>query len=471
MRVIPFLGAGIAGKSYAVTRQRRVNCYLDNRPDGDKSSIVVYGTPGLVLKFALGTLIRSILGTQQALYAVAADKFYQLGPSGSILFTGTIQTTAGFVSMAVNPTQVAIVDGKAGYIYAGGALSTILSAGFPNGAKTVTFVSGYFVCEQPNTQKFWVSNLFDGTTWNTLAFASASQYSDNLVAVDSFIANLILFGERHTEFWQNVGATPEPFAPILSATSEYGLGAIFSRAHIDNSIVFLANNPQGTAQICRIQGYQVSVISTPDLDNILASFGTVADCVALSYVIDGHPMYQITSPSASRSFLYDCATGIWSETQTGVTAGYAQRHTGNLSTYYAGNTMITDYNNGNVYTLSGTAYTDNGATILRELVTRHASDNFNVFSIDEIFLDMETGVGLVSGQGSNPQISIECSKDNGHTFGPPLIAYSGALGNYLARVIWRRFGSARDFVFRFRMTDPVRFVIVSGAISVRERPQ
>jgi hypothetical protein len=73
--------------------------------------------------------------------------------------------------------------------------------------------------------------------------------------------------------------------------------------------------------------------------------------------------------------------------------------------------------------------------------------------------------------GVQPQISIECSKDNGRTFGPPLIAYLGALGNYLTRVIWRRFGSARDFVFRIRMTDPVKFVVTAGAISTRQRQQ
>lgn len=702
MKLVPFLGAGIAGKSYAVTRQRRVNCYLENRPDGDKTQVAVYGTPGLVLKFTLAGIVRGLFGTQSNLYAVSSNTFYSLTANGVTLYSATLSSFSGVVSMAQNPTQVLVVDGTYGYIFSGGALNKITSAGFPNGAKTCTFVSGYFVVEQPGTQQFWVSNLLDGSTWNALAFASAYQYSDNIVAVDAFISNLILFSERHIEFWQVASTTPVPFAPILSATSEYGLAAIFSRAHIDNSICFVANNPQGTPQVCRMVGYQIGVISTPDLDNILASFGGVSDMVALSYVTDGHPMYQITSPSASRSFLYDCSTGIWSETQTGLSTAYAQRHAGNLSTYYAGATLISDYSNGNVYTLSSGAYTDNGTAILREIVSRHASENFNVFSIDEVYLDMETGVGLpavttgsnylavpgtagnyvstpnsvasqitgnidvityaaasnwatganqsiigkflptgnqrswalqigtagalhlvsspngvggviggdsttpvpfsngnggwlranmivndgagnhvynfyysnqspttpitsivwiplgatvtVAGttsifagtsevdigirtgslgtepfngriyvvavyniigsatpviyfsandttvgatswtssrsgevytalgtasvqgnlsvvQGPNPQVSLECSKDNGRTFGPPLIAYIGAIGNYLARVIWRRFGSARDFVFRIRMTDPVKFVITAAALSVRERQQ
>jgi hypothetical protein len=464
-------GAGIAGKSYAVTRERRLNVYVENRPDGDKTKLALYGTPGLAPKFTLPAVVRGLLGTQTALYAVAGGNFYQVGSAGQILYTAGLQTNWSPVGMSFNPTQVLVVDGVAGYLYQSGALALVTSAGFPNGAKTATFVGGYFVVERPGTQQFYVSNSFDGSTWNALAFASASQYSDNILAVDSFISNLILLCERHIEFWQNVGSTPQPFAPILSATSEYGLAAIYSRAHIDNSICFLANNPQGKPQVARIQGYSVSVISTQDLDQLMASFTAVSDAVALSYVTDGHPMYQLTFPTANRSLLYDCSTGIWSETQTGLTAGYAQRHTANLSTYYAGTALVSDYATGNVYQFSPTTYTDNGVTILRELVTRHAVQDFNVFTIDEAYLDMEVGVGLNSGQGVSPQIQLECSKDQGKTFGPPLISYLGALGQYLNRVIWRRFGSSREFVFRIRMTDPVKFVITQGALSVRERAQ
>ena len=471
MQVVPAFGNGIYGASATVTRQRRLNVYFENRQDGDKSQVACFGTPGLVLQFTLSTLVRGILGTQSALYAVTGSTFYSLSSAGATLYSTSIGTSVGNVVMAFSPTQLVLVDGVAGYIYQSGALSTISASGFPNGAKTVTFVSSYFVCEQPSSQKFWVSGVFDGSSWNALAFASASQYSDNIVAVDSLAGNLVLFSERHTEFWQNVGSTPQPFAPIIPATSEYGIEAIWSRAHIDNSIIFLAHNPQGTAQVCRVQGYGISVISTPDLDKIFASFSTVTDMVALAYVTNGHPMYQLTSPSADRSFLFDCSTGIWSETQTGLTSAYATRHIGQFSTQYAGSTLVSDYVNGNVYKYSDTAYTDNGTTILREIVTRHASNNFNVIGIDEVYLDVESGVGLASGQGVDPQVSLEVSKNNGRTFSTPRTASIGALGNYLVRAVWRRFGSARDFVFRYRMTDPVKFVITSAAVSIRGRQQ
>jgi hypothetical protein len=347
----------------------------------------------------------------------------------------------------------------------------ITAAGFPNGCKTVTFSGGYFVVESPNTQQFFVSGLFDATTWSALSFASASQYSDNLVAVDQLVGNLVLYSNRHTEFWQNVGSTPQPYAPILSATNEYGLGAIYSRAHVNGTICFLAQSPQGIAQVCQNNGYNVTVISTPDLDYIISQFQTYADAVALSYMTDGHAMYQITFPTANRSFIWDASTTVWSEVQTGVSKGWAARHQGQFSAYAGGATYISDYQNGNIYTLSSTAYTDNGAIIPREITTRHALDNHNRFTVDEIYLDMETGVGLTAGQGSNPLIMLEVSQDNGHTFSTPRNLTIGQLGKYKNRIIARRFGTARDFVFRFRMTDPVKFVITGGAMSVREELQ
>jgi len=213
------------------------------------------------------------------------------------------------------------------------------------------------------------------------------------------------------------------------------------------------------------------VVSTPDLEDIISQFSTVADATALTYVINGHPMYQLTFPTDNRSFLYDLSTGIWSETQSGVPSGYAQRHIGQLSTTYQNQALITDYISGKVYTIDENTFTDNGQTIVRELVTRHGNQDFNMITVAEFFIDMETGVGLQTGQGSQPQITLDVSKDNGRTWSNPRLLSVGAVGKYMTRVIARRFGSARDFVFRIRMTDPVKFVVTEGAAVVQERRQ
>jgi hypothetical protein len=43
----------------------------------------------------------------------------------------------------------------------------------------------------------------------------------------------------------------------------------------------------------------------------------------------------------------------------------------------------------------------------------------------------------------------------------------GAQGQFRTRVNVRRFGQSRVFTWRFRMTDPVKFVITGGALKIK----
>lgn len=472
-RIVPLFGEGTYGKSAVVTRQRRLNCYFELRKDGDKSKIVCYGTPGLVAKFQLSTPlslpVRGILGTQSALYATAYNQFQSLSATGTALYSNTLSTSSGQTSMAVNAgaTQLVIVDGDVGYLYTPASATFAQIAGsFPNGAKTVTFVSGFFVAEQAGSQYFWVSNANDGSTWNSLAFAAASAYSDRILAVDNLSGILLAFCEQHMEFWQATGVTPVPFTPIQSAANEFGLAAIFSRAHVDQSIIFLAQTREGQAQFVQLKGFNARIISDADIDSLVNSFGTISDAVAMTYEVDTHKFYQVSFPTVNRSLLYDCATGIWCEVQTGASVNPV-RHTANLSTYYAGGILVTDYATNQVYTFSTSAYSDNGSVQPFEVITRHILSEHNRIRISSVYLDMETGVGLQSGQGSNPQVMLQYSKDNGRTWSAERWVGLGQVGQYMARVIWRRFGSSRVATFRIRITDPVKRVITNGALKIK----
>lgn len=474
LKKIPFFGEGIYSKSPVVTRQRRLNCYYDFRKDGDKSSAVLYGTPGLKLKFNItspnNNPLRGILGCALGLFAVVGNTFYSLDATGTVLHSHTLTTYNGTVQMASNPTQIIVVDGTAGWIY---TVSTDtwaqISSNFPNGAQTVVFLNSFFVVESTGTNQFFVSNSGDGTTWNALAFASAAQYPDNLLAVDAFMGMLILHGSNHTEFWQNIGASPEPFQYISNSANEYGLAAVFSRAHVGNAQLFLCVTQEGGYQVAMTTGYQTQVVSTPDIDNIIQSLTVVSDAVAMSYQVDNHSFYQLTFPHDSRSILFDVSTGLWSETQSGITTNYTQRHYGQYSAVYKNVNYVTDYRNGNVYTFDISTYTDNGAVIPREVTTRHAQHDFNRFRVSKIYLDMETGVGLQTGQGSDPQIMMQVSKDNGRTWGNERWAPLGIVGQYNQLVNWRRVAHARDIICRFRMSDPVKFTVTGGAAIVSAR--
>jgi hypothetical protein len=119
-----------------------------------------------------------------------------------------------------------------------------------------------------------------------------------------------------------------------------------------------------------------------------------------------------------------------------------------------------------VYELDQNNYTDDGQYIVREFTSRHNKTG-DFTSIPKLWLEMEAGVGLNVGAGSDPKVVLQISRDGGHTFGAQLPAPIGKMGAYTARAVWTKLGRARDWLFKFRCTDPVKAVFVAGWAQVK----
>ena len=77
---------------------------------------------------------------------------------------------------------------------------------------------------------------------------------------------------------------------------------------------------------------------------------------------------------------------------------------------------------------------------------------------------METGIGLATGQGSDPQVMLRWSDDGGETWSNEHWRSAGKIGVYKARVLWNRLGSSRDRVYEITMSDPVPWRIIDAMI-------
>jgi hypothetical protein len=461
---ISLFGIGQFGKSSNVTSQERLNCYLEVQPGDDRSKVAFYGTPGLILYKSFGeTPIRGEYDKGDFVYVVHRGTFYEVNNAGVATARGTIGTTSGRVYMADNGVQLMLIDGTLGYIYNFGTLAftQITDVDFM-GAASVTWMDGYFIVGVPNTQKFQISALYDGLTWDALDFSSAEANPDNIVRVFADNSNLYLFGSISTEFWSNTGATDFPYARISGGATEWGCGAINSITKYDNSVAFLAKNRMGEVMVARMNGYQPQKISTPELDHIINSYASVSDATTFAYLLGGHPMLQLNFPAAGESWLYDGLSQAWSKLKSyNVT-----RHRAEMGVSFLSKILVTDYANGNLYRLDANTYTDNGDPIEFELISRHVCNDDHRLIVSKLQIDMETGVGLATGQGSNPQVMLQVSKDGGHTWGVEQWCKLGAIGSFLQRAIWRRLGLARDFTFKIRITDPIKKVIFGASIDV-----
>lgn len=463
MARIPVFGFGVQSRSRAVTAARTQNIYVERRPAGEKSQIVGYGTPGLDLEGTAGdTPWRGAIPveTTDFWYGVHRGTFYQVDNTGTLTSRGTLNTTSGRVWLSHNGTKVLMTDGTNAYLYtiSGASFSGPISSNIIANTTTCTWQDQWFIVGSPAA--FQISA--DGSTWNAADVGIPESNPDGLVATVSDHGELILPGKLSTEFWTNTGATDFPFAPLKSSTAEWGCASDSSITKFNDSLAWLGKNRLGQVSVVKLEGYIPRVISTPDIDFIINGYADVSDATAFSYMLGGHPMYQINFPAAGYSWLYDGKENHWSPAKSyGMT-----RQRCDMAISYLNKTIVFDESNGDFYSLNPNTYTENGDLIERELISENvALPDLERFSVDRFRVDIETGVGTATGQGSDPQIMLQVSHDAGNSWGAEMWQSMGPIGQFKQRVEWLQLGASDQFTFKVRVTDPVKFAMVSAMIN------
>ena len=452
----PIFGIGMAnGQTTVISAKLLTNIYCETRPVGEKSSLVGLGFPGLDLFIDVGaTAFRGLhpLLQNDLLYGVHRGMLKEINNAGVVTDRGSLNTSSGSVGMADNGTQVMIVDGTNGYIYNSNTLvfAQITDVDFPANPTSVTFQDGYFIAGFDNG-KFYISALYDGLNWAALDFTTVNSTAGKLVRVFSDHGEVIAFQDSATSFYLNTGAADFPFAKIRGADQEWGLAARDSVVKFDDSVAFLCKNRMGEVIVGKLSGHGFQKLSTPDLDKIVNAYAVTSDAVGFSYLLGGHPMYQLNFPSAGYSWSFDGTTGIWSKRKSaGIT-----RHLCERGVPYLSRIVLADYNTGRLYKLNPLTLTENGAVIESEIIGEHWDEELDYITVNRVRLDMEVGTT----QGPAAEIMLSVSRDDGKTWGSEMWKSTGELGNYTNVVEFRRLGTMRRFTCKFRITDAMRRVI------------
>ena len=462
----PLFGMGQGGKSLTVTDESYSNMYAEVSDDPDKINVAFYNRHGLDLFISFGdTPCRGALELNDFLYIVHRGTLYQINNAGVKTALGTLSTTTGRVSLATNGNTIQIVDGTGYYTYIVSTSTYAVGADadfVP--AKTNTWIDGYFITDQAASTDKTKWNRYawslDGISYNALDFASAEANPDPIVRVYNDNRELILFGQFTTEFHASNGNLDLPFS--RQSVAEWGLAARETVAKMNNSIIYLAKNRMGKTQVIVLNGYTPQAVSNKSMSAIIDSYGDVSNASAFSFMQSGHPFYIISFPTVGKSWMYDATTNIWSK----VTYGLSEtQYRGLFGATYSllDKLMVFDYENGSVYSINQSSYSDNGTPYVCELTTRHVFDE-NYVTIARLIVDMETGVGLTpddngTNAGNNPQVMLKVSKNGGRTYAIERWASLGKIGQYLARVLFNRIGRGKDFVFKVRISDPVKRVV------------
>jgi hypothetical protein len=105
--------------------------------------------------------------------------------------------------------------------------------------------------------------------------------------------------------------------------------------------------------------------------------------------------------------------------------------------------------------MSPNVYDDNGDELLRLRAFRNPFSSGYINFYKSLQIDMETGVGLTSGHGSDPNLMIRWSDDGGNNWTSKKRISIGKKGEYSRRVLISRLGSGRDRVWELSISDPV----------------
>jgi len=471
----------IAGPYYEsdtkkVNAQTAINWYPEVDNIQGKTAISMAPTPGTSFVKSVGTgPHRGATKFKNNAYFVSGNELIKMDTLENTTSIGNIDTSSGLVSMATNGVlggQLMLVDGEDGWIYNESTLAKITDADFPANPVMVDYMDSFFICIFKNSPKFYISDVADGTAWDALDFATAERDPDNIVAVAVHGRNLWLIGETTTEVWTNTGGE-FPFEPYRNGFSEIGTMSRWSVAKSHEGLIWLANDNWGNAHIVKSDGVGTKVISNAAVEHEFDGYSTLLDARAFVFQQEGHTFYQITFPSENVTWVCDLSQPnsdlAWHKRRTGSTG----RHLAETHIYYNNTHYIGSYASSNLLKLDYDVHTDyfnNVITpIFRERTGTHLhSGNNNRVVYYDFELEINSGKGLTSGQGSDPILEVNWSDDGGNTWSNTRHLKAGKKGEYNKRLLLHHLGSSRDRIFRVKQSDPVPIFLLAAYANIEE---
>ena len=470
MQLKGFISGAYTAQSTNIEAQRCVNLYpqMDESGTG-KNVAALLSTPGLTLFCNIAARpVRGMLATSQGrLFVAIYTSLYEVTYSNGVATAavrGTLNSSAGFVSMAENGRQVMVVDNANGYTYDLTANTLVQIVGFAGGL-TVAFLDGVFVYNQPNSQVFWVTGDYSTAT-DPLYFASAEGSPDELVAILADHENLWLFGTNSTEVWYDAGGASFPFQRVSGGVIQTGLAAPRSAARVNNTMAWLGQDEFGQNVVWAANGYVPTRISTHAIEQTIQRYPKCSDATAFGFQQDGHTFYQINFPTGDQSWVYDFVTQLWHERAYTGTMGL-ERHRADFHAICFGKHIVADYARGTLYVMDPLALNDAGTSITRIRSTPYVSNELKNLFISRFQLDVQTGLGMDAG-ARTPQAVLSWSDDGGHKWSNEVAVSLGAIGQTRARAIWRRLGRTRERIFQVKVTDDCALALIDAFLDVSE---
>ena len=476
MPLVDFISQTYESISKNVSSKRTLNLYPESTEGEGKSNVILIGCPGTtetadysdISGVSPTSVCRGMYyASNNILYVVYGGALIKYLPNGlSVKILSLSENSGTRVSMADNGIHLALVDGAfLKIIRLEDDIVATPTVDFTNPTEVVFLGRRLVVINESN--KFWWCGIDDATTWDALNVASAETNPDDILAMAVKDGELWLMGDRSYEV-RRVDSDPNnPYSLVGGSANQIGVGAKYSLSSIADNVFWLGSSVAGQNQVFMSNGYSEQRISTHAIEWELDQYkANTSSAFGFSYQQEGHTFYILTIPQADKTFAYDLATGMWHERSTrdalkNIFHKWAVTH----CAFAYGRILC---GNGEVPKLLELSLDKYDEWDGRPIVKLHQSPVYftdgRILYHDRFYLDVETGVGLQLGQGSNPQVMMQYSDDGGHTWSSERWTTLGKIGKYKTRVVWRNNGRTRQRVYRVLVSDPVKVIMIGAGL-------
>lgn len=473
LKPFPLVGGAYLSRSLNLDAQRCINFYPVLGESGTaKVVIALFGTPGkrrLVTLAGSGGIRATHKPTSGSSIVVQGSRVYRVATDWSYLFIGTIDPGTAPVSIDDDGTVAVIVTGEKGYTLnlATNAFAQITDPAFL-GSDYVYFSATAFIFNRPNTRQFYLAftDGSGGLTFDATDFASAISNAEPIVRHIVNHEDLVLFKRTTIEVWRTVSGGDFLYQRDGNAAIEKGCEAPHSVAAMDSSVYWLGGDASGGGIVWRMNGYTPERVSNDGLEFAMQNYETTEDAEAFTYQQEGHSFYQLNFPTAGASWVYDAATRLWHErAYRNPTTSLFERDRAAHHMFFNGTHVVGDRDDGRLYALDLDYFTDDNDAMVSLRSSSHlASPTGNEVRFSKIRILTEMGVGLNVGQGSDPKMMLRWSNDGGHSWTSLKDMKMGKIGQFKRQAQLDMLGLGRDRVFEVSISDPVKRVLLSGAV-------
>lgn len=456
-----------------------INLYPEHNEGDDAPPIgLMLNAPGLTTPLAVvgaGPIRGVYRASNNKLYVVSGNKLYVVSTAWVATLIGTIGSSTGAVVMRDNPTQLTVVDGTGAWMVV--KATNVFTQTIPSGSvsasspTSIVYQDGFAIINSDDNQVYQTS-YNDMSTYATGGIANNAFIQgdpESVVSLFDMKREVWIFKNDAIEVWVNNGNPGFAFVQLQGVYLPIGCAAGASVAKLGTGMVWLGEDEDGCCAVYMSVGYEAKTISTHALAAKFQTFTTVSDAQAYSYQSGDHRFYVLTFPTEGYTYAYDLMTQKWHQrAYLNSNTGELTRERANCHCWFNRKHVVGDFENGNLYALDDSTYTDNGAPRkwLRSWRALVPDQPVGLpMSFDELQVLMETGITIEP--GTDPQVRLRWSDDGGFTWPGDILMAAGKIGETGWRVIARRLGSTKigtgmDRIWEISSTEPIR-VAVTGA--------